>query len=77
MCFATLEPRNIETPAHSGKRTDTPGVAVALEGHAYGREACIIGEVKAGPPGIVAMRTGFGGTRVVDTPVGERLIRIC
>ncbi|MGI8732037.1 MAG: hydrogenase expression/formation protein HypE [Pyrinomonadaceae bacterium] len=43
----------------------------------YGQEACIIGEVKAEPHGIVAMRTGFGGTRIVDMLVGEQLPRIC
>ncbi|MGI9067238.1 MAG: hydrogenase expression/formation protein HypE [Pyrinomonadaceae bacterium] len=43
----------------------------------YGGEACIIGEVKAEPQGIVAMRTGFGGTRIVDMLVGEQLPRIC
>ena len=29
------------------------------------------------PQGIVAMRTGFGGTRIVDMLVGEQLPRIC
>ncbi|HYN26336.1 MAG TPA: hydrogenase expression/formation protein HypE [Pyrinomonadaceae bacterium] len=43
----------------------------------YGLDACIIGEVKAEPRGIVAMRTGFGGTRIVDMLVGEQLPRIC
>ncbi len=43
----------------------------------YGAEACIIGEVKAEPGGIVSMRTGFGGTRIVDMLVGEQLPRIC
>lgn len=43
----------------------------------YGTAACIIGEVKAEPQGIVAMRTGFGGTRIVDMLVGEQLPRIC
>ncbi|MCM3872954.1 MAG: hydrogenase expression/formation protein HypE [Pyrinomonadaceae bacterium] len=43
----------------------------------YGQDACIIGEVKAEPRGIVAMRTGFGGTRIVDMLVGEQLPRIC
>ena len=43
----------------------------------YGCDACIIGEVKAEPQGIVAMRTGFGGTRIVDMLVGEQLPRIC
>jgi hydrogenase expression/formation protein HypE len=45
--------------------------------HPYGLGACIIGEVKAEPQGIVAMRTGFGGTRIVDMLVGEQLPRIC
>ncbi len=43
----------------------------------YGSDACIIGDVKAEPQGIVAMRTGFGGTRIVDMLVGEQLPRIC
>jgi hydrogenase expression/formation protein HypE len=43
----------------------------------YGKDACIIGEVKKEPQGIVAMRTGFGGTRIVDMLVGEQLPRIC
>ena len=43
----------------------------------YGVDACIIGEVKAEPGGIVSMRTGFGGTRIVDMLVGEQLPRIC
>ena len=43
----------------------------------YGAEACIIGAVKAVPGGIVSMRTGFGGTRIVDMLVGEQLPRIC
>lgn len=43
----------------------------------YGGDACIIGEVRAEPGGIVSMRTGFGGTRIVDMLVGEQLPRIC
>src|SRR5215213_474524 len=43
----------------------------------YGRGACVIGDVKAEPQGIVAMRTGFGGTRIVDMLVGEQPPRIC
>jgi hydrogenase expression/formation protein HypE len=42
-----------------------------------GRDACIIGEVKIEPRGIVAMVTGFGGTRIVDMLAGEQLPRIC
>jgi hydrogenase expression/formation protein HypE len=33
--------------------------------------------VKREPQGIVTMRTGFGGTRIVDMLVGEQLPRIC
>ena len=43
----------------------------------FGRDACIIGEVKLEPKGIVSMVTGFGGTRIVDMLVGEQLPRIC
>ena len=43
----------------------------------YGQNACIIGEVKSEPRGIVAMVTGFGGTRIVDMLAGEQLPRIC
>jgi hydrogenase expression/formation protein HypE len=48
-----------------------------MKRNANGAAACIIGEVKAEPKGIVAMRTGFGGTRIVDMLVGEQLPRIC
>jgi hydrogenase expression/formation protein HypE len=48
-----------------------------MKQHRYGRDAAIIGEVKAEPAGIVSMRTGFGGTRIVDMLVGEQLPRIC
>ena len=43
----------------------------------YGHDSCIVGEVKSEPGGIVSMRTGFGGTRIVDMLVGEQLPRIC
>jgi hydrogenase expression/formation protein HypE len=43
----------------------------------HGLGACVIGEVKTEPQGIVALRTDFGGTRIVDMLVGEQLPRIC
>jgi hydrogenase expression/formation protein HypE len=43
----------------------------------YGQEARIIGEVVSAHPGRVFMRTGIGGTRIIDMPVGEQLPRIC
>lgn len=48
-----------------------------MRANPYGRDACVIGEVKTEPAGIVAMVTGFGGTRIVDMLVGEQLPRIC
>lgn len=52
-------------------------LVIRMKQNRYGRDACVIGEVKAEPRGIVAMRTGFGGTRIVDMLVGEQLPRIC
>lgn len=42
-----------------------------------GEQAVRIGEVLASPPGRVLMKTGIGGTRVVDKLAGEMLPRIC
>ena len=41
------------------------------------RHAARIGEIVAEPEGIVALRTTFGGTRIVDMLVGDPLPRIC
>jgi hydrogenase expression/formation protein HypE len=49
----------------------------ALRAHPLGEQAAIIGEVAAGPPGIVLLKTAFGGTRIVDLLVGDPLPRIC
>jgi len=49
----------------------------AMRAHPAGREAAIIGEVCAGPPGVVMLSTAIGGYRVVDMLVGEQLPRIC
>ena len=42
-----------------------------------GADAAIIGECVEAHPGMVVTRTAFGATRVVDTPIGEQLPRIC
>jgi hydrogenase expression/formation protein HypE len=49
----------------------------ALRAHPLGRDACVIGEIRAEPAGVVAVRNAFGGTRIVDLPVGDPLPRIC
>jgi hydrogenase expression/formation protein HypE len=57
---------------------DSAGQAVrALRGHPLGAEAAVIGEVTAGPRGLVQLKTAFGGTRIVDLLVGDPLPRIC
>jgi hydrogenase expression/formation protein HypE len=52
-------------------------IVTRMKQNPFGGEACIIGEVKPEPQGIVAMVTGFGGTRIVDMLAGEQLPRIC
>jgi hydrogenase expression/formation protein HypE len=49
----------------------------ALRGHPLGEQAAVIGRVTAEQPGIVQLRTAFGGTRIVDLLVGDPLPRIC
>lgn len=48
-----------------------------MKQHPQGANACIIGEVISEPGGIVSMKTGFGGTRIVDMLTGDQLPRIC
>jgi hydrogenase expression/formation protein HypE len=49
----------------------------ALQAHPLGLEAVHIGVVTAEHSGMVLARTGIGGRRVVDMPLGELLPRIC
>jgi hydrogenase expression/formation protein HypE len=49
----------------------------AMQAHADGREAAIVGEVFENPARRVILDTRFGGERVVDRLVGEQLPRIC
>lgn len=48
-----------------------------LRGLPLGERACRIGTVVEAHPGVVVTRTGLGGTRVIDLPIGEQLPRIC
>lgn len=52
-------------------------VLAQMRRHPLGRDAAIIGEVVADHPGMVLMKTGIGGTRVLDVMFGEQLPRIC
>ncbi|WP_433607703.1 hydrogenase expression/formation protein HypE [Prescottella agglutinans] len=49
----------------------------ALRACPGGERAAEVGEVLAEPEGIVALRTAFGGSRIVDMLVGDPLPRIC
>jgi hydrogenase expression/formation protein HypE len=49
----------------------------ALRTHPQGVNATVVGEIAPQPPGIVALRTAFGGSRIVDMLVGDPLPRIC
>ena len=49
----------------------------AMREHPMGKDSSIIGRVKESPGGTVMLSTAFGGTRIVDTLVGDQLPRIC
>ena len=49
----------------------------AMRAHPLGMRAALIGEVSAAPEGMVVLRTGIGGSRVLDMLVGDPLPRIC
>ncbi|RKZ16517.1 hydrogenase expression/formation protein HypE, partial [bacterium] len=48
-----------------------------MRAHPLGQDAAVIGKVVEEHPGVVRMRSGFGGSRVVDMISGEQLPRIC
>jgi hydrogenase expression/formation protein HypE len=60
-----VPPESVEVVLHTMRR------------HSLGRNACKIGEVVAGDPGRVFLRTRIGGHRLVDMLRGEQLPRIC
>ena len=49
----------------------------AMRRHDIGVGATVVGRVTEDHPGTVALRTGLGGTRVVDMLPGDQLPRIC
>ncbi len=49
----------------------------ALRSHALGSEATVMGGAVAGHPGMVVLRTGLGGRRIVEMLPGDQLPRIC
>jgi hydrogenase expression/formation protein HypE len=49
----------------------------AMRSHPLAEGAAIVGTVKDDPPGLVLLKTEFGGTRIVDMLIGDPLPRIC
>ncbi len=52
-------------------------VLAAMRAHPLGAEAVVVGHIADDPPGLVLLRTAFGGHRIVDVLVGDPLPRIC
>ena len=75
-----LDPLHI---ANEGKlvaivpQAEADAALAALRAHPLGGDAAVIGEVQAEPLGMVLLRTGIGGSRVLDMLVGDPLPRIC
>lgn len=56
---------------------EADAAVAALRCHPQGENATLVGEIVPEPHGIVALRTAFGGSRIVDMLVGDPLPRIC
>ncbi|MBU1174439.1 MAG: hydrogenase expression/formation protein HypE [Alphaproteobacteria bacterium] len=56
---------------------DAETLLAVMRAHPLGRDAARIGTVIEDAAHLIQMRTGFGGTRVVDWIAGEQLPRIC
>ena len=48
-----------------------------MKAHPLGQDAAIIGTVIEDKDSFVQLKTGFGGSRIVDWIAGEQLPRIC
>jgi hydrogenase expression/formation protein HypE len=70
------------TVANEGKAVigvaseDAESVLTALRKTKYGKGAAIIGEVKKGK-GRVVLKTGVGGERLLESPAGDPVPRVC
>jgi len=75
-----LDPYNIASEGRALLAVDSKHAQNALEKiqlTEIGKDAQIIGEVKADNPKRVLLRTLVGGTRFIDMPLGEPIPRIC
>ncbi|MFF5210890.1 hydrogenase expression/formation protein HypE [Streptosporangium sp. NPDC000396] len=58
-------------------RQSAEAALAALRSHPLGSAAAVVGRINDDPPGLVLLKTAFGGTRIVDLLVGDPLPRIC
>ena len=58
-------------------KDDAEKVLIALKKDVNGKNAAIIGEITEANKGMVVMKTGIGGKRIIDMLAGEQLPRIC
>jgi hydrogenase expression/formation protein HypE len=75
-----LDPYNIASEGRAILSVDPNHAADILEkikATQIGKDAEIIGEVRADNPKRVLLKTIVGGTRFVDMPLGEPIPRIC
>ncbi|MBN1803325.1 MAG: hydrogenase expression/formation protein HypE [Candidatus Lokiarchaeota archaeon] len=75
-----LDPYNIASEGRALLSVDPNRAEQILEKikeTSIGRGARIIGTVQADNPGRVFLKTSVGGTRFIDTPLGEPIPRIC
>ena len=56
---------------------DADRLLAVMRAHEKGRDAALIGTVTEDANCLIRMKTGFGGSRVVDWIAGEQLPRIC
>ncbi len=59
------------------KRDKAEEVLSAIKTTKHGRGAAIIGEATAERSGFVILETEVGGKRIVETPIGEPIPRVC
>jgi hydrogenase expression/formation protein HypE len=59
------------------KKEDADHCLQLLRTSSIGKDAQIIGEVKADKPGVVLMKTRLGGHRIIEMPMGEPIPRVC
>jgi hydrogenase expression/formation protein HypE len=58
-------------------KDDAGKVLDTLKKDINGKNAAIIGEITEANKGMVVMKTGIGGKRIIDMLAGEQLPRIC